>query len=183
MKNFCLAVACLLAFASFAMAQRVAPVDDSNKAYVTVFGDTSNATYQAMCNWGRKVAPMVRYNEISTTDPRYAQTYRNAVPNTPKMVITSPSGVVLYKGVPASETEFRSIFNRSCPNGNCRPFRDSEPAPVQPDVPAPIVDVNVEPVPDTPVDSGLGWFWYVLAGLGGAGGGTYSWWKKKYFSA
>ena len=102
---------------------------------------------------------------------------------TPRVVITKSDGKVLYKGVPKSYTEFRSVFNRNCPDGYCRPTPAPAPAPA----PAPVVSPPfAEPIPDTDEgeDSGMPaiWMFAVVALLAG-GAGYATWHKQEYFSS
>ena len=158
--------------------QQVTPVDDSNKAYVTVFGDTADPKYQQLCQWGRQVSG-VHYAEISSENPMFTR-YGGYIGQTPRIVIQSADGQVLYKGIPATYGAWRDRFNNSCPDGNCRPRPEPAPAPAPSPAPSPVV----EPVPDTPDSGPSAPIWLmILAGLGGAVGGSVRWWKQKYFVA
>lgn len=159
--------------------QAVTPVDDSKSPVLMVVGSKNDATYQTYVKWAQ--ATTSRYHAVTTDSPMYAERYAGTVPVTPKVIIVENlTGKVLYKGNPISQAELGNRWRNSCPDGNCRP-RNPEPAPVQP-APAPIAPV-AEPIPDTDDSSGLAWYWYVLAAVGGVGAGGYSWWKKEYFSA
>lgn len=156
--------------------QKVDPIDDSNKAYVTVFGDAADSKYQQLCQWGRQTAG-VHYAEISTDNPLFAR-YSNQIDKTPRIVIQSPDGKVLYKGNPATYGEWRNRFNNNCPDGSCRPRPEPAPAPA----PAPAPSPAVEPVPDTPESPSTPIWLMIVAGLGGAVAGSVNWWKQKYFA-
>jgi hypothetical protein len=157
-----------------------APVDDSHRAYLTVYGAKDDPVYQTFCQWGRQTQG-THYAEISTDMPM-ADRLPGIEP--PRILITASDGTVHYKGAPRTYAEFKAAFNRNCPDGFCRP--SPSPAPVPAPAPAPVSPAPVmEPIPDTDDgDSGMpAWWLYLLVAIGALAGGYATWHKQEYYTS
>lgn len=151
------------------------PADDSNRAYLTVYGQKGEKTFETLCQWGRQTRG-THYAEITTDDPMAER--MGGVIQPPRVVITDSTGKTLYKGVPETYAEFRNRFNSSCPNGNCRPQPQPEPVAPPSVTPPPVLD----PIPDTDEGGNSLPVWvYIVGGFVAAGAGGFTWYKNRYF--
>lgn len=186
MKNIVYVLLLLIGFANTGFAQdsekRVAPLQDAEKPYVTVFVPSTDHDVARWFTQNERLAKSVKHTHfkvITGDDPMYVR-YAKTVPTLPAVTVQNHKGEVLYKAtrenIPNNPSALASKIEKCCPwrDRNPEPEPEPEPDPVDPQ-PEPDVP-DTDPVPDSGIN-----LWLALASLvGGAAVGAGAKYRDTY---